>query len=349
MKPQSRTVRQALAQARNSKRPSSIALIDFNRLAGKSGNTHTKLFKAAAALHYYGVPSQDAQRWLYEKYCEGYSELRATMQINRVMDKIYNNPRKITFCHNSSVIDRSRNKRRKIKLTAEIIIANITEVISYDTHIPEPSDKFAEMCSADFILGIYDSKRLVCSARDLYSPSTRKIENQIYDINSSQFIVANPMRKRSGRTQEGNISARCKDNATRTPKLLVYECDTVRDLKKQKKIIFFLASIFPLVISHESGNKSIHAWFRVSGKSVVEKAKQLLIALGGDPMSLYEWQLVRTPNGFRPVRVEKNKIKKIRQKVIFYDKSNFHSSVNMKRFNYFYKKFVLQKGGASDE
>jgi hypothetical protein len=110
------------------------------------------------------------------------------------------------------------------------------------------------------------------------------------------FIVPSPMSKRAGISKEGRESGRCLDN-TGERKFLVIESDELtRD--EQWILIAHLARFAPLVMVLDTGNKSLHVWFRCDGK--VEEEQQFMtyaVGLGADKSTWNRSQLVRVPGG----------------------------------------------------
>ncbi len=338
MKAITRTIKQALAQAqaKASKHPSSKALLEFDKAGGASGRTHSNLFKSTIALKYYGVSETIAASWLWSKYQDRYPNLFS--QVNLVINKVYTSSNSFTptTSNNKRTIPTSSMTKRK--LTDDVIHNNIKKVISYDKPIPKDRPNI-HLLPEDILWSIHKSKTLICIGNSVFDFSTRTLAEHGIAVNDAQFIVANPMSKKLGTTQEGKRSARCKDNASSKPSLLVFECDIVKGFRNQAKIIFFLADIFPLIVAHSSGNKSYHAWFKApTTQTEIIKAKELLIAVGGDPASLRECQLVRMPNAYRD---NGNK-----QKLVFYKPHSMSGKINTDLLSKYYNEFVSQKGGS---
>ena len=109
------------------------------------------------------------------------------------------------------------------------------------------------------------------------------------------FIVPSPMSKRTGFTKEGEESGRCLDN-TGERKFLVIESDEL-SREEQWTLIAHLASLAPLVMVLDTGNKSLHAWLRCDGKAEEKALMDHAVRLGADKATWTACQLVRLPGG----------------------------------------------------
>lgn len=191
--------------------------------------------------------------------------------------------------------------------------------------------------SYSMIEKLFYPKALVCAGEDFFPAVTRSLENyRAVDPKKFQFIVANPMAKRSGKTKEGNDSVRCSD-ATGPRRWLVIECDfnktndageptiwkplierweahglTVHDAGA--RILRHLAKDpFPLAMVVDSGGKSLHGWFWVKDApetpgSPLRAFMTEAAALGADTQLYTKCQWVRFPGGYRP---KKQKVQEI--------------------------------------
>ncbi len=338
MTPITRTIKQALAQAKASNHPSDQALIDFDKAGGTSGKTHSNLFKSARSLHYHGVAESDASSWLWSKYQDLYPN--KSHQVELAISKSYGSPLNIVTSRDGERLTIKTRTSDKDKITHETILKNIDKVIGYNIQIPKDITSI-DYLPDDILRPLYGQKALICIAKSVYDFSTKTLEEHQNSVNNAQFVVANPMCKRLGKTQDGTVSARCKDNACTKPKVLVFECDIIPSFRKQAKIIFFLAQIFPLVVAHSSGNKSLHAWFKApTTTKEIARAKELFVALGADPAALRESQLVRMPNAYRDNGE--------RQRMIFYASHHINEKVDYDLFSESYDEFVSQKGESNN-
>lgn len=166
---------------------------------------------------------------------------------------------------------------------------------------PEPQ---AGANAAAALAALYAPGELVCYAPDISNAHTMKVSEFAQTAAAAQFIVANPMRARTGRTLDGGLSARCKENAARPDvrRYMVIEFDTGDPLPEQCAILSSLHSpAAPLVLAVYSGGKSIHAWYNVANLSPRHKFAFFAFAvyLGADESLWDTAKLVRMPGGRR--------------------------------------------------
>ena len=130
---------------------------------------------------------------------------------------------------------------------------------------------------------------------------------------SYQFIVPNPLRKRAGRTQSGNLSGHCRD-VVGPRRYIVMESDHGTSFDQQVAILFWVAekTETPLRLVVRSGGKSLHGWFDTAGASETDIFNwvRLVIRVGFDPRLILPEQYSRYPGGFRP---DKN----VRQEILY--------------------------------
>lgn len=144
---------------------------------------------------------------------------------------------------------------------------------------------------------LFPGDPLLCLAtrkQDVFQ--TRQLSEWKADGIQNNFIVPSPMRARTGVTQDGKKSGRCLDN-TGERKFLVIESDELaRD--EQWTLISHLAHLAPLIMVLDTGNKSLHAWFRCDGNiGTEEHFMTLAVRLGADKATWTACQLVRLPGG----------------------------------------------------
>jgi hypothetical protein len=130
---------------------------------------------------------------------------------------------------------------------------------------------------------------------------------------SYQFIVPNPLRKRAGRTQTGNLTGHCRD-VVGPRRYIVMESDHGTSFDQQVAILFWVAekTETPLRLVVRSGGKSLHGWFDTAGASETDIFNwvRLVIRVGFDPRLILPEQYSRYPGGLRP---DKN----ARQEILF--------------------------------
>jgi AAA domain len=108
------------------------------------------------------------------------------------------------------------------------------------------------------------------------------------------FIVPSPMTKQTGITKEGKESGRCNENTGERAYLVIESDELTRS--EQWTLIAYLSGFAPLVMVLDTGNKSLHAWFRCDGKAEKDFMREA-VRLGADKATWTACQLVRVPGG----------------------------------------------------
>jgi hypothetical protein len=123
-------------------------------------------------------------------------------------------------------------------------------------------------------------------------------------LSQAQFITPSPMKSQWGETKNGTLSQHCESN-TGPRRFLIVEIDDALVTKDQQSgIICHLAEMAPLAAVVDSRNRSLHAWFFVSGQSEARDSRlrqffDYACRLGADPALWRLFQFVRMPNGMR--------------------------------------------------
>jgi hypothetical protein len=187
----------------------------------------------------------------------------------------------------------------------------------------------------DFVAELFPGDPLLCCGWSKTQCATRRRSQWGPEIQNLQFIVPSPMSRQWGRTKgvDGHPSQRCLDN-TGPRHYLVVECDfteasSVGSLVKRlgtegvspiemcAAVLWELGKYGPLTMIVHSGGKSLHGWFHCLGvpEDHLLRFMRLAVSLGADPATWTRCQLVRMPNGLRPVE---NGVR-TRQQVIYFD------------------------------
>jgi hypothetical protein len=170
------------------------------------------------------------------------------------------------------------------------------------------------LTASEVLPGLFRPGELVCTGRNTERAMVRPLEETLADADWLQFIVVNPMRDRVALNYRGQPSPRCQNN-TGLRRHLVTEFDDLALTKvHQAQLISRLAAFAPLALVVDSGGKSLHAWFRVSGLTVRDQVRFFCVAclLGADPT---RWDLcgwLRMPGGLRVVEG----VPTVRQRII---------------------------------
>lgn len=122
------------------------------------------------------------------------------------------------------------------------------------------------------------------------------------ELLTRQFIVPNPLRKRTGITKNGKTSAHCRD-ATGPRRYIIVESDAGLDPDQQAAIFAHLHIVAngKLAAIVMSGGKSLHGWFRCDGvpESKLHTWFSYAVRRGADPRLWLPEQFVRLPDGLR--------------------------------------------------
>jgi hypothetical protein len=154
---------------------------------------------------------------------------------------------------------------------------------------------------------LFLGKELVCLAKNTNQAKTLLLDNWIehnIDTKGYQYVVPNPMTSKKGMTKDGKLSSRAFSNTGKRRRIV---CDFDEpDEKIQPSLIVHL-SIFcgedPELVLY-SGNKSLHAWWRIDDWPVqdIEIFEEEAAKVGADSAVLGEArknQFFRLPGGLR--------------------------------------------------
>ena len=163
------------------------------------------------------------------------------------------------------------------------------------------SKKPLKITSEEVIDQLFPVGSLICAALHTGSAITQPREAWRGKEAALQFIVANPMTSEKGINQDGGVSSRCLDNATKSRRYLVVEFDRGL-IPHQAAILSSLATQqVPLVLVVWSGGKSLHGWFDVRPLTEYQKNRffRHAVFLGADSSLWDPCKLVRMPGGRR--------------------------------------------------
>jgi hypothetical protein len=155
--------------------------------------------------------------------------------------------------------------------------------------------------TAEVLRGLFRPGELLCMGPTKYAARVRPLEEAIVNAHRMQFIVVNPMKALQGLNKQGRPSPRCQSNVVERRYLVVEFDDPELTKPIQSHLATRLSVYAPLVLAVDSGNKSIHSWYRVDGLSPLEQNRFFALAcfLGADPS---RWDIcgwVRMPGGRR--------------------------------------------------
>jgi hypothetical protein len=157
----------------------------------------------------------------------------------------------------------------------------------------------AEAHTEQIVDALFPGDPLLCVGESTAKFRTRRRNDLRGCLESMQFIVASPMSRRTGRTQEGKESEHSLEN-TGPRRFLVIEQDT-GTADEQSAVLLHLAQYAPLALAVHSGSKSIHRWFYCAAQSEeqLRAFMRYAVTLGADPATWTRSQFVRMPDGTR--------------------------------------------------
>jgi hypothetical protein len=171
---------------------------------------------------------------------------------------------------------------------------------------------------------LFPGNPLLCVGKSAAAFATRRRDVWRGHLANCQLIVPNPMLSVFGLTQEGkksehaktSVGRRCylvtefdiahyaRDGKTRTlwaPIIDAWKKEKISVVDACEAAILELAKSLPLVLVVFSGGKSLHAWWRVFGKTEKQSRDFMRKAVrnGADPKTFDSHQFVRMPGGVR--------------------------------------------------
>jgi hypothetical protein len=157
----------------------------------------------------------------------------------------------------------------------------------------------AEAHTEQIVDALFPGDPLLCVGESTAKFRTRRRNDLRGCLESMQFIVASPMSRRTGRTQEGKESEHSLEK-TGPRRFLVIEQDT-GTADEQSAVLLHLAQYAPLALAVHSGSKSIHGWFYCAAQSEeqLRAFMRYAVTLGADPATWTRSQVVRMPDGTR--------------------------------------------------
>jgi hypothetical protein len=170
---------------------------------------------------------------------------------------------------------------------------------------------------------LFPEESLLCCGTSARCFDTRRRELWRGCLPEMALIVPSPMSARTGRTQDGRVSARSLAN-TGPRKFLVVEFDfkavgvdggatpdsallrSMADVGRSVTDICaalhdHLGNYAPLTLVVHSGGKSLHGWYHAEGQpeSKLRKFMRYAVSIGADPATWTPCQFVRMPDGTR--------------------------------------------------
>jgi hypothetical protein len=156
------------------------------------------------------------------------------------------------------------------------------------------------VCRTERIIdALFPGDPLLCVGQSHSHFWTRSREELRGKLRRLALIVPSTMLARTGRTQEGEISAHTLES-TGPRRFLIVEQDR-GTIDAQAATLLHLAERAPLVLAVHSGGKSVHGWFacRNEAESTIRNFFEYAVTLGADPALWTRSQFARMPDGRR--------------------------------------------------
>jgi hypothetical protein len=157
-----------------------------------------------------------------------------------------------------------------------------------------------EQHTEEIIDSLFRGNPLLCCGKTQADFATRPRSQWRGELSKQQFLVPSPMIAWVGRTQQGKDSAHTKAN-TGSRWFLVIEQDT-GSVDEQAAVLWYLASLAPLLLVVHSGGKSVHSWFHCKDQDeekILRPFMRVAVLLGADHSTWTRSQFVRMPDGTR--------------------------------------------------
>jgi hypothetical protein len=286
-----------------------IQYIDKLLLVCPTAGHQNEIWHLANLLKESGYSFESSRSLLLKKWARYHKEV--VPAILRAVNRVYK--RDCSEVNPDSQISSSKSKIVINDKEIRRILSTRTETVR--SFFDESPDCFQGLKTEELLRLLYPKDSFLCMGSRFNMFRTKPIEEFIQELRlggNLPYLVPNPMKSLYGRSQEGKISCRCRENAGHW-NYQVVEFDDESSRDNQAKFLFELRKHLPLVMVLNSGGKSLHAWFRCpdDNPNKLSKLVDYALFLGADPKIKQPEQLFRAPN---QVRDNGN-----RQQVLYFD------------------------------
>ncbi len=261
-----------------------------------SGEVNNWTFRTAFRAFGAGWDEERVRRYLYDHTTHTGDE--AEVEIERAIERA---PAFLTGAQATTTRSRLPRQRTKRKIDSGAVRAVLESSLGLNVETLRQASPVKGARTRDVLPILYPDNPLVWAAYSVQPEllaDTRRVSHWLPSAHKLQYIVPNPMISR--RIPAGKFSRRCNIN-TGPRRFIVLESDD-GTADEQVAILLHLARFVPLVLAVHSGNKSIHGWFNVAGRSPAwcEALIQRAVELRVDPQPAeIASQCVRMPGGRR--------------------------------------------------
>lgn len=164
-----------------------------------------------------------------------------------------------------------------------------------------------------------DPEGLICCGRDQRIASTRKVRDWAGVACKQQFVVPGYANGHSF-VRGDKVLRRCKEMFPPPHRFIVVEFDGIADKDVQASMHSHLSGVLPLILTVDSGGKSVHGWYATATASeslMIEFCRQAG-EVGADSVIWHACPWVRMPFGTRPANKDKGTESKV-QRVLYFD------------------------------
>ncbi|HSH40072.1 MAG TPA: hypothetical protein VK993_14965 [Chthoniobacterales bacterium] len=260
-----------------------------------SGQVNSWTFRTAFQRFAAGWPEEKVRRYLYDHTTHTGEE--AELEIERAIERA---PAYLKNAHADARRSGLRRKTKKPKIDPAAVQAVLVESSRrVNVEALRQLSPLKQLTTRDVLPLLYPDNPLIWAAYSVKPEllaDTRRVSDWLPVAHKLQYIAPNPMISR--RVPTGKFSRRCGVN-TGPRRFIVLESDH-GTADEQAAILLHIGRFVPLVLAVHSGNKSIHGWVNVAGRSPAwcEALADKAMELRADPQpARTASQAVRMPGG----------------------------------------------------
>lgn len=273
-------------------RPTSL-FMDRNPCPPKGEGVNAWIYKACLSLRGCGWTNDEEIAALLQQHAPQATASEVERAIVRSAQQAADTPTPSTFKARPAAPQAAYNREQ-----TEAAIVGYGGLDQLKASSPADVSKWTSEAIVD---GLFGGNPWICVGRNQYTGRTERRDDLRGIENQFQFIVPNPMRAKTGITQEGKVSQHCLDG-TGPRHFLIIESDK-KDMTRDQKasVLLHLGESAPLAMVVHSGSESLHGWFYCKG----QEEDRLMgffdraLALGGDKATKTRCQFVRMPGATR--------------------------------------------------
>ncbi len=272
-------------------------LLDMLHACPRHGDgVHNWLFRCARHLHAHRTESEIFS--LLKIHCSDCGRLVPDGEIHEAVS----NSRSCAWAHErSSAVERKPRSRKWPRVKQD----KAQSIINKGPSLAElwelsPIRLGDGNCYAEEVVGeLFPGNPLLCVGLSARRFCTRRQSVFLGELARCQLIVPSCMSSVQGQRKGGGLSEHSLDN-TGGRRFLVVEFDE-GGTDEHAALLWHLSGLGPMVMTVQSGNKSLHGWFYAAAQAEEKLMKfmRYAVSLGADPATWTKSQFVRLPDGMR--------------------------------------------------